>query len=97
MSFVFSEVWNATFEGQPSDTENINLGAGRIRNLKFDIRQRMQIDHQWAGNAFDGKHLRVTLPPICGISGCRGWSVYAANVGGITELWYRDSAGHLSN
>jgi hypothetical protein len=62
MSFVFSEVWNATFEGRPSDTENINLGAGRIRNLKVDISQRMQIDHQWAGNAFDGKHLRVTLP-----------------------------------
>jgi hypothetical protein len=96
MSFVFSEVWNATFEGRPSDTENINLGAGRIRNLKVDISQRMQIDHQWAGNAFDGKHLRVTLPD--GVSGSPDTGdgvVYAAGVSGVTELWYRDSAGHF--
>jgi hypothetical protein len=96
MSFVFSEVWNATFEGEPSDTENINLGSGRIRSLKFDIRQRMQIDHQWAGNAFDGKHLRVTLPDgFAGSPDAGDGVVYAANVGGNTELWYRDSAGHF--
>jgi hypothetical protein len=29
MSFVFSQVWDAAFEGQPPDTQNINLGAGR--------------------------------------------------------------------
>jgi hypothetical protein len=96
MSFVFSEVWNATFEGKPSDTENINLGASRIRSLKFDIRQRMQIDHQWAGDAFDGKHLRVTLPSgFAGSPDAGDGVVYAANVGGNTELWYRDSAGHF--
>jgi hypothetical protein len=96
MSFVFTEVWNATFEGLPPDTENINLGAGRIRNLKVDIRQRMVIDHQWAGNAFDGKHLQVQLPAIAtppaldGGDGC----VFASNPAGPTELFYRDSSGN---
>lgn len=96
MSFVFSQVWDASFEGQPPDTQNINLGAGRIRELKVDISQRMKIDHQWAGNAFDGKHMQIQLPPIAapaldGGDGC----VYAGSTGGITELFYKDSAGHL--
>jgi hypothetical protein len=96
MSFVFSEVWNVGFEGLPPDTENINLGAGRIRNLKLDIRQRMAIDHQWAGNAFDGKHLQVQLPAIAtppaldASDGC----VFASNPAGATELFYRDSSGN---
>jgi hypothetical protein len=56
----------------------------------------MKIDHQWAGNAFDGKHLQIQLPPIAapaldGGDGC----VYAGSTGGITELFYKDSAGHL--
>jgi hypothetical protein len=96
MSFVFTEVWNATFEGLPPDTENINLGAGAYAISRLDVRQRMVIDHQWAGNAFDGKHLQVQLPAIAtppaldGGDGC----VFASNPVGPTELFYRDSSGN---
>lgn len=96
MSFVFSEVWNATFEGSPPDTENINLGAGRIRNLKVDIRQRMLIDHQWAGNEFDGKHKQVQLSPNVDPTLDAGDAcVYAKLISGNTELFYKDSSGHV--
>lgn len=96
MSFVFSETWNATFEGVPPDTENVNLGASRIRALKIDIRQRMAIDHQWAGDANDGKHKQIQLSPLAPptLDGGDG-GIYANSVGGNTELFYKDSSGNL--
>lgn len=93
---VFSYTWDATFNGLPPDTENINQGAGRIRNLKTGIQERMVVNHLWAGDANDGKHLRVTLPPANeGVPEAGEGVLYSSVVAGNTELWYRDSAGHL--
>jgi len=61
---AFSRTWNAAYEAQPSDTENISLGASRIRNIKTDIQERGEVDHSWAGNADDGKHKQITFGPI---------------------------------
>ena len=54
---AFAETWDATFESEPADSEGAKLGAQRIRNLKVDIRERMAIEHSWAGDANDGKHI----------------------------------------
>lgn len=93
---VFSQVWNALFEGLPPDTENINQGAGRIRELKVDIRERMGVDHQWAGDANDGKHQKITLAAIGDPSLDAGNScVYSKVIAGNVELFYRDNAGNI--
>jgi hypothetical protein len=48
-SFVFT--WDATFEAAPQDTENANLGAGRIRDLKSAVSERALVEHYWGPSA----------------------------------------------
>lgn len=39
---AFSITWNAAFEADPEDTDQLSEGALRIRNLKIAIRERME-------------------------------------------------------
>jgi hypothetical protein len=93
MPFAFT--WDATFLTQPDDSEDAKLGAGRIRDLKSAIKERLEIDHSWAGTADDGLHLKVGLmergsdPATVANLG----SIYTKDVAGVTEAFYRDSAG----
>ena len=95
---TFTTTWNPTFEAQPSDSENVSLGAGRIRTLKESISERMEVDHSFAGDADDGAHKKVTLleqgsdPSNAANTGF----VYSKDVSGITELFYEDSAGTVT-
>lgn len=61
---TFTRTWNAAYEAQPADTEVVSQGALRIRNLKEDIQERLEVDHSHAGDAEDGKHKKVTLKQI---------------------------------
>lgn len=47
--------WN---ESNPADGDQISLGAGTIRQVKTDIRERMDNEHTWtaAGDNTEGKH-----------------------------------------
>lgn len=93
----FAITWDATFDTEPADDENINLGAGRVRDLKTAIVERQQVDHLWQDTTEDGKHQKVTLPvsasdPVLDAgNGC----VYAKTITGNTELFYEDSAGRV--
>ncbi len=99
---TFTDAWNATYEGQPADNEDISLGAGRIRSLKLDVRERMAVDHSWddgltvASN--DGKHNQATLrvqtaaPTLDTGDG----AIYSFVIAGITELFYKDSSGNVT-
>ena len=92
---AFDRAWNTTYEGQPADTENINLGATRIRNLKVDVRERLGVDHSFGDAADTGKHLKVTLALLNSdpaTSGTDGF-VYTKTVAGSTELFWEDNAG----
>lgn len=42
---VFSRTWNASYEAIPSDTDNASEGAERIRDLKTDVRERLDAEH----------------------------------------------------
>lgn len=94
----FTYTWDAAFEAQPADSEDINLGAQRIRNLKVAIHERLVVDHSWAGDANDGLHLHSEYIPQ-GVAptlvNAADGAVYAAVVSGVTELFYKDSAGHV--
>ena len=92
----FTRTWNAAYEAQPSDTENISLGAGRIRNLKEDIQERLEVDHFHAGNTQDGEHKKLTLgaPIATPANVANKMSVYGKDVGGKIELHALDEDGN---
>jgi hypothetical protein len=96
----YTRVWNAAYEATPAGSDPVGQGDDRIRDLKVDIRERMQRDHYFdpAGvDADHGEHVRVMLrqtpqdPPKETAKGC----VYTKEVNGITELFYKDSSGHV--
>lgn len=61
---AFTHTWNAAFESAPADTENVSQGAGRIRDLKAAISERMAVAHSWAGDANDGKLLDSAITTV---------------------------------
>ena len=63
---TFTVTWNASFEAEPSGTEDIRLGDDRIRALKEAVRERMAVDHFWGQRAGvasvdHGKHIKVSF------------------------------------
>lgn len=95
---TFTTTWDGSFEAQPADSENVSQGAGRIRTLKESISERLEVDHSWAGDANDGAHKKLTLieqsadPTNAANTGF----AYTKDVSGVTELFYEDSAGTVT-
>ena len=94
---AFSDTWSAAFQVLPAETEDVRLGAGRIRDLKRAIAERLVVDHSWAGDALDGVHKQLTMPeqaadptPVAATG-----FVYTKDVDGGTELFYQDAAGNV--
>ncbi len=93
----FTDTWDATFESEPADNENINLGANRIRGLKVALTERLQVDHSWAGDDLDGTHNKLTMRPQTSaptVSSPNGF-LYAQTLNFVTELMYEDSSGAI--
>ena len=93
---AFSRTWNAAYEAQPADTENISLGAGRIRDLKTDVQERLEVDHFHAGDAQDGEHKKLTLgaPIATPANVANKGFLYGKDVGGKIELHWEDEDGN---
>lgn len=93
----FARTWDAAYEAMPADSEDINLGATRIRNLKVDIQERMAVNHSWAGDLSDGKHMALTLVAQGGapVIGGTDAGLYGMQVAANTELFYKDSHGNI--
>jgi hypothetical protein len=93
---VFVKTWD---EAAPAGTRSISLGDDDIRDFKYAIRERLAVDHNVyadeSGQTNVGAHNKVTLveqgsdPSSAANTG----KVYTKDVGGITELYYIDSAG----
>lgn len=96
---VFIFTWNNTFLTTPADTEDESLGAQRIRDTRNAVGERLKVDHSLAGDANDGKHLKITFPatataaPI-GLDAGNG-RLFASGAAGNTELFYQDSSGRI--
>lgn len=95
---MITQVWNAAFEAIPADNDQISEGALRIRNLKRDIRERMEIDHDWDDITDAGKHKQLTLvdplPSDPATVVDQGY-VYSKNVSAVVELFWKDEAGNV--
>lgn len=91
---VFTRTWNTSYESQPADTENVSLGALRIRNFKVDVQERMVIDHEWKNTTHDGKHKKISLRPQSGAPAREaGDGVLYMDNSSPTKLIYIDDAG----
>lgn len=101
-------VWNAAYESCPADGDNVSEGAGRIRNLKTDLRERLSKDHYMdpAGTDTDhGEHGKITFnAPLAENPATvaeKGF-LYTKDVTTITddveetaaELFWKDEGGH---
>ncbi len=93
---AFTRTWNAAYEAQPADTENISLGASRIRNLKEDIQERLEVDHFHAGDTQDGEHKKLTFgAPIATPANVANKAfLYGKDVSSKIELFYLDEDGN---
>lgn len=45
---AFSRTWNAASEAAPADTDAASGGAAQIRNLRGDVRERLDIEHKFS-------------------------------------------------
>src|SRR5215469_2442471 len=94
---TFLDPWTSAYEGIPADTENINLGANRIRDLKVNVRERANVDHSWGDVADNGQHNKVSFNVSSADPATSGQTsfLYTKTVSGISELFWEDSAGHV--
>lgn len=98
MAGTFTDTWNTAYEGIPSDNENINLGANRIRDLKVAVHQRLAINHSWNGDSSDGKHTICELTPQTNdpVLDPGDGAIYQKAVSGNQELFYEDNAARVT-
>jgi len=91
---IFTNTWDSTL---PADTEDIKLGASRIRNFKVDVVERLAVDHSFVLDENDGAHKKVTLLEQAADPGtiANTGYIYAKDVAGVTELFWYDSAGAI--
>ena len=95
---TFSITWNLAFEATPAAGDDASEGATRFQELKLAIRERLAIDHSLAGDANDGAHKKVTLLEQSGdptLAANTGF-FYTKDVGGVTEVFYMDSSGAVT-
>lgn len=95
---VFADTWDSAFETVPADTDLKSQGAGKIRGHKVGVRERLEVDHSWAGDADDGAHKQVTFVNPLGADPStvadQGY-MYTKNVGGVVELFWKDESGNV--
>lgn len=93
-----SRTWNAAYEASPPNAQDAAQGATRIRELKLDIRERLDLDHIMdEDDTDDGRHRQVCLVEQASDPGNltnKGF-LYTKDVGGETELFYRDATGNV--
>ena len=90
--------WNAAFEASPADIDDIADGAGKIRELKSAISDRLGVDHYFDLSGTDadhGEHTMVTLRKRSAkptAEADKGY-VYTKIVGDHVELFFENESG----
>ena len=90
-----TRTWNAALEAIPPNSQAASQGAQRIRDLKLDIRERLELDHVMDETDDDGYHKFVTLEEQASSPAnlANKGRLFTKDVGGLTELHYIDAAG----
>lgn len=90
---AFMRTWSIS---TPADTDLSNILGSAIRNLREDIEERMEIDHEWTDATDGGKHKHITfLDPITTpIDVVDEGMLYTKNVNDKAELHWKDEDGN---
>jgi len=95
---AFTRTWNAAYEAIPPNTQAASQGADRMRELKLDIRERLEKDHIMnEGAEDDGKHRIITAfkqgsnPSAEAFAGI----LFTKEVGTSVELFYIDDDSNV--
>ena len=96
---AFTRDWDNAYETSPSDGQNISQGATRIRELKVDVRERINVDHLMPGTttAEGGMHRQVTFVDPLGAKPTQANDqtyLYTKDASGTSELFWEDEAGN---
>jgi len=94
---AFTYTWNGTFESQPADTEDLSIGASRMRDHKKAISERAEIDHNWNGGADDGQHKKITFGAqiVDPANVANKGFLYTKDVAAKVELFWEDEDGNV--
>ncbi len=89
-------LWDET---APPDTQSAGLGDDRIREMKVQVREVVDVDHQFNSSGQDaenGMHtiIRFLLEAGTPITDSDHIQLYERDVGGVTELFLKDTAGN---
>ena len=96
---AYSGDWDAAFEADPADSDNVSAGASEMRKLRLYVRERLQADHYWApaGTQADhGEHKKITFhEPIATPANVadKGF-LYIKDASGKVELHWLDEDGN---
>ncbi len=93
-----TRTWDTAYEATPPNTQNASQGAQRIRELKLDIRERLDLDHIMDDDdTNDGRHRVVSLVEQASDPGnlANQHKIYSKDVGGVTEIFFRDDSGDV--
>lgn len=71
-----TNTWNSAYEASPADGDDVADGAGKVRGLKVDIKERFALEHQYIGDNNDGrlKIDNVTTATRDGYTGADLWT-----------------------
>lgn len=96
-----TRTWDAANEASPADGDNVSAGAGKIRDFKVDVRERMAKDHYMdiAGTDADhGEHEKITFNAPLGADPSnvanKGF-LYTKDVSAKVELFWEDEDGNV--
>jgi len=95
---VHTRNWNAALEAIPADSAAAAQGANRIRDLKVDVRERLDLDHIMDEDTTDdGRHRHVCLVEQAGDPSnlANKGFLYTKDVAGVTDLFYEDDSGDV--
>jgi len=87
-----TQTWNSSYEAIPANGDDASEGALRIRNLKRDIRERLELDHIMDESDNDGLHEKVTFAaPISKPTAVTDQGfLYTKDVSAKAELFWLD-------
>ena len=94
-----TQTWDSTFEASPADADDAKEGAGKIRDLKRDVRERLDLDHIMDDDDNDdGLHRQITFKAPLGSDPTTATNkgfLYTKDVSSVVELFWKDESGNV--
>ena len=94
---IFTRTWDTSYESSPAGSDLANTIDNRMREVKVDARERLEVDHSMVGDVDDGLHKKVTFVDPLASKPAQAFDesyLYTKDVAGTSELFYEDEAAN---